>query len=63
MNRSHVDCCIINAFGVMGDIQDLREEHRALMSHTIGYFGAIFAVISVICAILQTIKIFIPNLF
>ena len=47
----------------MGDIEDLREEHRALMSHTIGYFGAIFAVISVICAILQTIKILIPNLF
>ena len=56
MNRSHVDCCIINAFGIMGDIQDLREEHRALMSHTIGYFGAIFAIITVICTIVQMVK-------
>ena len=59
MNRSHVDCNIINAFGTMGDIQDLREEHRALMSHTIGYIGAIFAVITLICTILQIVKEFI----
>lgn len=61
MNRSHVDSNIINAFGIMGDIQDLKDEHKTLMSHAIGYLGAVFAVITVICTIVQTIRLFITN--
>ena len=56
MNRSHVDSNIINAFGIMGDIQDLKDEHKTLMSHAIGYLGAVFAVITVICTIVQMVK-------
>lgn len=60
-NRSHVDSDIINAFGILGDIQDLKDEHKTLMSHAIGYLGAVFAIITVICTIIQTINLFITN--
>lgn len=61
MNRSHIDCHIIRAFGLITDIRDLKDEHKTLMSHAISYLGAIFAIITVICTIVQTIKLFITD--